>query len=165
MEALNIFIKAIQKQASAKANYQEYIASAEWAVKVAGIKSRRGNRCQLCGISGHVAILDAHHNTYERLGDELDRDIVILCRDCHGVFHKNRQLFGKEKISESKFIEILARHGITEYSHNPDYYYAKGKGIINAIIDGYNEELYDYYNKININIFYSALDNARNRRE
>ena len=73
-------------------NYKEYINSREWKFKSKIIKQCRGYKCQLCNISGHIAILNVHHNTYERLGIELDNDMVVLCADCHKLFHDHKRI-------------------------------------------------------------------------
>lgn len=49
------------------------------------------NRCAVCN-SGFS--LDVHHRTYERLGNERPRDVLVLCRTCHDIFHRNGRLIG-----------------------------------------------------------------------
>jgi hypothetical protein len=41
----------------------------------------KDNACSNCGQCQHV--LELHHKTYERLGQELDDDVVFLCPLCH----------------------------------------------------------------------------------
>jgi hypothetical protein len=72
--------------------YSEYIASAEWRAKAEAAKERCGQRCQTCNVHRSKTTLDAHHRTYERIGEELPEDLIVLCRDCHSLFHKNRRL-------------------------------------------------------------------------
>ncbi|MDP9478588.1 MAG: hypothetical protein M3R38_23390 [Actinomycetota bacterium] len=48
-----------------------------------------GHRCQVCRSSG---TLNVHHNTYDRRGEELDGDLIVLCRECHNLFHEHRRL-------------------------------------------------------------------------
>ena len=48
-----------------------------------------GHRCQVC--NGGVGTLDVHHRTYERLGQELDEGLTVLCRACHSIFHEQRR--------------------------------------------------------------------------
>lgn len=72
-------------------NYTEYIKSPEWKAKSLAAKERAGFRCQVCNRSASETILDAHHRTYERLGNERDDDIVVLCADCHELFEKSRR--------------------------------------------------------------------------
>lgn len=50
---------------------------------------KHGTQCELCGaqaefISGPVQV---HHLTYERLGAELDDDLVAACEQCHRTMH------------------------------------------------------------------------------
>jgi hypothetical protein len=44
------------------------------------------HRCQGCGKQGDNS-LDVHHLTYERMGDELDEDLAVMCRTCHEAEH------------------------------------------------------------------------------
>ena len=48
----------------------------------------RGNRCEQCNM---VKPLDGHHLTYERLGYELPKDVVLLCRNCHVKIHSDKK--------------------------------------------------------------------------
>lgn len=34
-----------------------------------------------------AAELDVHHRTYERLGQEQEYDLTVLCHRCHSLFH------------------------------------------------------------------------------
>jgi 5-methylcytosine-specific restriction endonuclease McrA len=66
-------------------NYHQYIHSDAWRAKRAEAIERAGHRCQLCGKPhGH---LNAHHNTYENLGDERPEDLCVLCPKCHKNYH------------------------------------------------------------------------------
>ena len=65
-------------------SYQEYLQSDHWKQFAADAKERAGNRCQLCNSDGE---LHTHHRTYDRLGEELPEDVVVLCADCHAKFH------------------------------------------------------------------------------
>jgi len=142
-------------------NYQEYLETDEWKNKAAEAKRKAGNRCQLCNISGYVIPLHAHHRTYERLGCELEGDITVLCAKCHQLFHDNKPQH--KKLRKSTIYKILVENGITEKSRKPWKNYERGKVIIQHIIDGFNSELYDYYNKVNIEILEHTLDNLQGR--
>lgn len=73
-------------------DYYEYIQSEEWKEKALQAKERAGWRCQVCNRSADESLtLDAHHRTYERLGNELHEDITVLCRDCHELYETNRK--------------------------------------------------------------------------
>jgi 5-methylcytosine-specific restriction endonuclease McrA len=66
-------------------NYQEYLRSEHWITISAGAKARAGHLCQMCNKGGE---LHTHHRTYERLGNELPGDLIVLCKACHNKFHK-----------------------------------------------------------------------------
>lgn len=71
-------------------SYSKYLQSAEWQNRRKGALRRAGYRCQLC--SNKDSILDVHHRTYKRLGDEHNSDLIVLCRECHDIFHTHRGL-------------------------------------------------------------------------
>jgi hypothetical protein len=70
--------------------YPAYLTTTWWASVRAGALERAGGRCQVCNADG--PILDVHHRTYERLGQERDSDLTVLCRGCHELFHANGRL-------------------------------------------------------------------------
>jgi hypothetical protein len=68
-------------------NYRDYLQSPEWQARRRQAIYRAGRRCQLCNASN--VVLDTHHRTYERIGREYDTDLIVLCRNCHTIFHEN----------------------------------------------------------------------------
>lgn len=70
--------------------YEEYLRTPHWKRKREDKLRAAGHRCQVCN-SGS-GILDVHHRTYERLGEELDMDLTVLCRGCHRRHHESRRL-------------------------------------------------------------------------
>jgi hypothetical protein len=74
-----------------RVNYYEYIQSAEWKRKADAAKKRAGYRCQVCNCKSKR--LDAHHRTYERLGNERPEDITVLCHKCHELYETNKRAF------------------------------------------------------------------------
>lgn len=72
-----------------ESSYHEYIRSPEWRARAGKAKERACGRCQTCNARGQ---LDAHHRTYERLGNEHDNDLIVLCRTCHQIFHEHGRL-------------------------------------------------------------------------
>jgi len=62
--------------------YSEYLKSHHWGAVKARIKRRK--TCQLCNSKEGLHV---HHRTYERRGEELDEDLVLLCAECHRKFH------------------------------------------------------------------------------
>lgn len=67
-----------------KMSLDEYLKTREWKVKRNRALIQAGSRCQVCA-STHR--LEVHHRTYERLGNELLSDLVVLCRSCHRHYH------------------------------------------------------------------------------
>ena len=70
--------------------YDEYLQTPEWQEKRAEAHARADGRCQVCNSLGP---LDVHHRTYEHRGSEREDDLIVLCRDCHELFHR----FGRLK--------------------------------------------------------------------
>lgn len=71
--------------------YEEYIKSQKWREKAEEAKARAGNRCQVCNRSRAEVQLEAHHRTYDRLGQEFPEDITVLCRECHQLYENARK--------------------------------------------------------------------------
>lgn len=69
--------------------YHDYLQTEEWkARRIKHLKSA-GFGCQVCNGKG---LIDIHHRTYERRGNERYTDLIALCRDCHDLFHKQGKL-------------------------------------------------------------------------
>ena len=62
--------------------YRAYLASDEWKARRLRAITLAGGCCQGCGAAPSDG-LDVHHRTYERLGDERDDDLLVVCRPCH----------------------------------------------------------------------------------
>jgi hypothetical protein len=77
---------------SERVNYYEYIKSQAWREKAEEAKARAGNRCEVCNKSRAEVQLDAHHRTYDRLGNEPLEDITVLCRDCHQIYEDAKRI-------------------------------------------------------------------------
>ncbi|HLZ64346.1 MAG TPA: hypothetical protein VKR06_46040 [Ktedonosporobacter sp.] len=74
--------------------YHEYLQTPEWHERRLRAMKRAGFHCQVCNASR--VRLNVHHRTYERRGDEYDKDLITLCEYCHGIFHKNGKLAREE---------------------------------------------------------------------
>ncbi len=72
-----------------RSTYYDYLDSPEWAAKRDEALRLADFRCQVCYSSTR---LDVHHRTYDRFGNELQSDLVVLCRVCHDIFHKHGRL-------------------------------------------------------------------------
>lgn len=62
--------------------YQEYIGSALWRARRRQVIDRQDGKCW-CG----EPATDAHHLTYEHLGDEFPDELEALCAACHERAH------------------------------------------------------------------------------
>ncbi len=129
-------------------NYYEYIASPEWRAKAEAAKMRAGYRCQVCNVGASKSTqLNAHHRCYERLGDERPEDIIVLCRDCHALFHQAKKVTRDVLPVNMELGEALRRWGIPHVSEMPEGkdgwdYYEDAKAIIRlgAKLHGNGEE-------------------------
>lgn len=69
--------------------YFDYLKSPQWQENRKKVLSRDKWTCQRCGGNGS----DVHHITYERFGRERLSDLVTLCRDCHNIKHRQKNIF------------------------------------------------------------------------
>ncbi len=160
MSAFDIMKKAHDWEYAQAINYHEYIQSETWKARAEDAKNKAGFRCQLCGVSGFLVPLNAHHNNYKRLGNERESDITVLCQPCHEKVHAAGIKPGyTPRLSKEEFSLILKGLGVTWTNDDPYRYYEYGKQIIQEIIDGFDPDLYDYYNKVNIEILDRAVEN------
>ena len=72
-----------------KLPYAKYLESKHWRSFRRKAIDKALKRCQVCNAEGS---LDVHHRTYERKGCEELRDVIVLCRPCHTLFHTNGRL-------------------------------------------------------------------------
>lgn len=79
--------------------YYEYLETSAWKAKRRQKFRQAGYRCQICNSGG---TLNVHHRTYERVGNELLEDLVVLCRNCHDLFYEHGRL---EEFEENEFEE------------------------------------------------------------
>lgn len=71
-----------------KALYAKYLETDHWRQRRKAALANAGYRCQDCGRHADEAgPLEVHHLTYARIFAELDKDLRVLCRDCHGRRH------------------------------------------------------------------------------
>lgn len=83
-------------------NYESYIGSETWRRRRARWLSANGRWCRGCGRTEDIRL---HHKTYDRMGRELNTDLVALCTTCHQAVHDYHQTritrFGKASLFES----------------------------------------------------------------
>lgn len=75
--------------------YHDYLRTPECMRKRYGALMRAGHRCQICNSNHSLRI---HHRSYERLGCELLSDNLVMCSECHELFHKHRWLVRVEEV-------------------------------------------------------------------
>lgn len=66
--------------------YRLYLRTPEWRETRRTALVRAGHACELN--RSHTERLEVHHSTYERRGQELPQDLVVLCAECHDLFHE-----------------------------------------------------------------------------
>lgn len=64
--------------------YSEYLKTDHWQQLRTRMLRYAKYRCQLCN---KQATLHVHHRTYENLGNEEYKDLIVLCAHCHAKFH------------------------------------------------------------------------------
>lgn len=80
--------------------YENYLKSKKWIDFRNSIKEKRGNKCEICNIKG--VVLHGHHLTYERLMNELETDIQIVCLRCHEEIHGRKFKPSRSETSKKK---------------------------------------------------------------
>lgn len=76
--------KPISKMKNLSVEYRRYIVSLRWFEKRNEAMRHYGRKCHTCGATKR---LEVHHLTYERLGEELMSDLMVLCFGCHKAEH------------------------------------------------------------------------------
>jgi len=64
--------------------YPEYLLTEHWQ-RMRQRKLLREPRCQCCY---WPLFLQVHHLRYDRLGNEAEHDLLVLCEQCHELWHQ-----------------------------------------------------------------------------
>lgn len=83
-EAFDVCMQSLDVLLLRALPYAEYLKTDHWATKRAAALTRYHHHCMLCNAQSSLQV---HHNTYERLGEEADNDLIVLCKACHYKFH------------------------------------------------------------------------------
>lgn len=67
-----------------QSDYAAYLQSPEWQRTRQRALRLAHRRCKICGNNEGLQV---HHKAYDRLGDERDSDLIVLCRLCHKAAH------------------------------------------------------------------------------
>jgi len=79
------YVNRVYRVSSGKDGYHEYLMSKEWRTKSKTIREFFFDKCQLCNANSNI---QAHHRSYKCKGVEIPEDLVVLCGDCHSLYHK-----------------------------------------------------------------------------
>lgn len=90
--------------------YHEYIKSRRWGRRRALYYKTHERKCAACS-SPKVTL---HHTSYQRLGKELDEDLLALCWDCHKAFHDRHGVQKNMQKNSVRFAEELKTKYETE---------------------------------------------------
>lgn len=66
-------------------NYRDYLSSEHWMYIKDKYFAKHKRVCFVCKSDEKICL---HHITYDRLGDEIDSDLIPLCEKCHNEVHK-----------------------------------------------------------------------------
>jgi hypothetical protein len=77
--------------------YNQYLRTTEWGQARAAALLRAGHACSMD--VNHTEGLEVHHRTYERRGAELPADLIVLCRACHRLHHRE---YGRPRRRQSR---------------------------------------------------------------
>lgn len=70
-------------------DYGAYLQTPEWRTRRDRHLEFAGHRCQICY---SPSSLHVHHRTYKNRGHERTSDLIVLCSECHELFHTNSRL-------------------------------------------------------------------------
>lgn len=70
-------------------SYKAVVWSGHWKKLVKAQKALAGGSCERCGRERDQ--LEVHHLHYERAGQELPEDVVVVCRPCHRTLDRLRR--------------------------------------------------------------------------
>lgn len=65
--------------------YDEYLLTEHWLHFKAEALKNAQHKCKLCNTNRDT--LHVHHNNYDNRGRETFNDVIVLCEECHGIFH------------------------------------------------------------------------------
>lgn len=83
--------------------YINYINSKAWK-RIRKQKLTSQSTCERCNSNLHLHV---HHGTYDRLGNERQTDLFVLCKLCHEDVHRKASRLRKSKPLLEVTIEII----------------------------------------------------------
>ena len=79
---------------------------------------RAGHCCERCGRSRLGTILQVHHKTYARLGNEHLDDLKVVCIDCHQIEDDARRAKKQKELELKIYNSQLQEWATNTYGHN-----------------------------------------------
>lgn len=70
--------------------YEQFIGSKKWEVVRKALIAKRGKACEKCGATHNLQI---HHLGYGDLDYFNEKDLMIVCADCHNILHQDIEFF------------------------------------------------------------------------
>lgn len=67
-------------------NYKDYMESDIWKLKRNTMIKQNPN-CKICKKTKNIVV---HHLNYKMLGNESEKDLIVVCWDCHNKIHQNK---------------------------------------------------------------------------
>lgn len=107
-DAVETVIRARGEAAAAEANqitYHDYLRSEQWEKRRKAAMRRAGKRCQVC--AADYMPLHVHHNSYECVMNEEPADLVVLCAECHALFHGRMPSLTDEQVKRNVLMRQL----------------------------------------------------------
>tara|TARA_Y100000034_G_scaffold127221_1_gene179699 strand:+ start:1020 stop:1658 length:639 start_codon:yes stop_codon:yes gene_type:complete len=127
-------------------SHRSYIGSKEWKARARDLRTRRGNQCEICGSSRFCQV---HHNTYISKGDEDELDLIVLCADCHSIFHRRNgsRLVGVSgKTHTEKCMTCSNHHLLNESIEISDH--TRKIMLCNSCIELYKDKITRKFHKL-----------------
>lgn len=87
--------------------YAKYLRSEDWKSRKEYLSQQWNNECACCKKNKNLHL---HHLSYDNLGKETIRDVILLCKGCHLDVHKNRLevwMFNKSEYEAFKKIKHI----------------------------------------------------------
>jgi hypothetical protein len=79
--------------------YRDYLKTEHWIKVRSSVLEAYEHACSFCCAGDDLHV---HHRTYKRIGNEKWGDVVVLCKECHSVFHANRKADGQFEYGENE---------------------------------------------------------------
>lgn len=79
--------------------YQEYLESDWWLDKKKLVLSKT-KKCEQCNSHQQLYV---HHITYDTLGNEPRKDLMVVCYDCHQEIHDGEKQGDSKKTTKRGF--------------------------------------------------------------